>query len=144
MRRHIGLVMAMALLGYGLLRIGVGSLLLLQSLDWISFAELASANADVKQFMDVRSGRELVAFTISGYSAYILAMGVLLTAGAVGVIRYQRSGFMLLGVYLVMHAALFINMQEINPKLLVLALQSIMLCGLFYLRPPKNGAAVAQ
>ena len=41
-----------------------------------------------------------------------------------------------LGVYMVMHAALFVNFQEINPKLLVLILQIIMLFTLYYLMPP--------
>jgi hypothetical protein len=36
-----------------------------------------------------------------------------------------------------MHASLFINYQEINPKIIVLVLQVILLFVLTYLRPPK-------
>ena len=70
------------------------------------------------------------------YFGYLLAMGVLLSARAGGVIARAQWGFKTLGVYMVMHAALFVNFQEINPKLLVLILQIIMLFTLYYLMPP--------
>jgi uncharacterized membrane protein len=67
-----------------------------------------------------------------------MVMGLLLAAGAAGVFCYKRWGFVLLGLYLAMHAALFVNYQEINPKLFVLALQGLMLVVLIYLRPPRS------
>lgn len=41
----------------------------------------------------------------------------------------------MIGVYLALHAALFINFQEINPKILGLVLKAVMLFALVYLRP---------
>lgn len=138
MWRIVGLVILTLLFGYGLVRMGVGSLLLAQSLDFIYVTDLADAIAEVKRFTEARADKELVSFSVSGYSVYIMVMGLLLAAGAAGVFCYKRWGFILLGLYLAMHAALFVNYQEINPKLFVLALQGLMLVVLIYLRPPRS------
>jgi hypothetical protein len=63
-------------------------------------------------------------------------MGVLLSAGAAGALARNQWGYNTLGVYLLMHAALFVNFQEINPKLIGLLLQIVMLFLLYYLIPP--------
>jgi hypothetical protein len=138
MWRIVGLVILTLLFGYGLIRIGVGSLLLAQSFDFIYVTDLADAIAEVKRFTEARADKELVSFSVAGYSVYIMLMGLLLAAGAAGVFCYKRWGFILLGLYLAMHAALFVNYQEINPKLFVLALQGLMLVVLIYLRPPRS------
>jgi hypothetical protein len=142
MWRKVALVMLALLFGYGLIRIGVGSLLFAQALELIQVTDFADALAEVKRFTEARADKELVAFSVPGYCVYIITMGLILTSGAVGVFRYKRWGFMLLGLYLLMHAALFVNYQEINPKLFVLALQALMLAVLLYLRPPKAVVAV--
>jgi hypothetical protein len=138
MWRLLGLVIIAVLFGYGLIRIGVGGLLLAQSLDLIQVTDLADAIAEVKRFTEARADKEFVSFSVSGYSVYIMVMGLLLAAGAAGVFCYKRWGFILLGLYLSMHAALFVNYQEINPKLFTLALQGLMLVFLIYLRPPRS------
>lgn len=143
MWRIVGLAIVALLFGYGLIRIGVGSLLLAQSLDFIRVTDLADAIAEVKRFTEARADKELVSFSVSGYFVYIMVMGLLLAAGAAGVFCYQGWGFILLGLYLAMHAALFVNYQEINPKLFVLALQGLMLVVLIYLRPPRSTVSVA-
>ena len=143
MWRIVGLVVLALLFGYGLIRIGVGSLLLAQSFDLIHVTDFADAIAEVKRFTAARADRELVAFSVSGYFVYIMLMGLLLAAGAAGVFCYKRWGFILLGLYLAMHAALFVNYQEINPKLFILALQGLMLVVLIYLRPPISKASIA-
>ncbi|MCA1928361.1 hypothetical protein [Rheinheimera sp.] len=137
MWRIVALMMLALLFGYGLIRIGVGCLLLAQALELIQVTDFADALAEVKRFTAARADKELVAFSVSGYCVYIMLMGLLLASGAVGVFRYKLWGFMLLGLYLLMHAALFVNYQEINPKLFVLALQALMLVVLLYLRPPR-------
>jgi len=137
-QRTIGLLIAVLLLGYGLVRIGVGALLMAQTLDLINISELAEAVSEVKQFIDARTSDQIFPFSMSGYFGYILAMGALLTIGAAGAITRNRWGFTLLGFYLAMHAALFINFQEVNPKLIVLILQVVMLFALYYLRPPRS------
>jgi hypothetical protein len=65
-------------------------------------------------------------------------MGILLTTGAIGTIIRRKWGFILLWIYFANHAALFINYQEINPKIFVLALQVVLLFVLIYLRPSKQ------
>ncbi|MEL4456535.1 hypothetical protein [Lutimonas vermicola] len=137
MKNKIGLLISLLLLGYGLIRIGVGGVLLAQIFEIINFSELNEATLEVKQFINIRASEQIIPFTLTGYFTYILVMGILLAIGAVGTIVRRRWGFILLWIYLAMHAALFINYQEINPKIIVLALQVILLFVLIYLRPPK-------
>ena len=137
MKNKIGLLIAILLLGYGLIRIGVGGALLAQTLEIINFSDLTEATLEVKQFINTRASEQIIPFTLTGYFTYILVMGILLTIGAVGTIARRRWGFIFLWIYLATHAALFINFQEINPKIIVLVLQVILLFVLIYLRPPK-------
>ncbi len=137
MKNKVGLLITVLLLGYGLIRIGVGAALLAQTLEIVNFSDLTEATLEVKQFINIRASEQIIPFTLTGYFIYIIVMGILLTIGAVGTIARRRWGFISLWIYLSMHAALFINFQEINPKLIVLALQVILLFALIYLRPPK-------
>ena len=137
MKNKIGLLIAILLLGYGLIRIGVGGALLAQTLELINFSDLSEGALEVKQFINARASEQLIPFNQTGYFTYILVMGILLATGAAGTIALRRWGFFLLWIYIAMHAALFINFQEINPKIIVLALQVILLFVLIYLRPSK-------
>ena len=137
MKNKIGLLIAILLLGYGIIRIGVGAALLSQTFEIVSSSDLAEATLKVKQFIDIRADKQIIPFTLTGYFSYILVMGILLTAGAIGAIIRRKWGFILLWIYLANHAALFINFQEINRKLFVLALQVVLLFLLIYLRPSK-------
>ena len=137
MKNKIGLLISILLLGYGLIRIGVGGALLAQTFEIINFSDLTEATLKVEQFINIRASKQIIPFTLTGYFTYILVMGILLTVGAVGTVARRRWGFISLWIYLAMHAALFINYQEINPKIIVLALQVILLFALNYLRPPK-------
>ncbi len=137
MKNKIGLLIAILLLGYGIIRIGVGGALLAQTLKIVNFSELSEATLEVKQFIDIRANKQIIPFTLTGYFAYILVMGILLTTGAIGAIVRRKWGFILLWIYLANHAALFINYQEINPKIFVLVLQVVLLFVLIYLRPSK-------
>ena len=136
-KSKIGLLIAILLLGYGIIRIGVGVALLAQTFEIVSSSELAEATLEVEQFIDIRANKQIIPFTLTGYFAYILAMGILLTTGAIGAIVRRKWGFILLWIYLANHAALFINYQEINPKIFVLVLQVVLLFVLIYLRPSK-------
>ena len=136
LKRSLGIVIALLLLGYGLVRIGVGALLLAQTLGTINFPDLANAVAEVDVFIVARASYQLLSFSLEGYFLYIVAMGVLLSAGAAGTIARASWGFTTLGVYIAMHAALFINFQEINPKLVGLLAQIVLLLILYYLMPP--------
>ena len=140
MKRIIGLIIAILLLGYGLVRIGVGALLMAQEFDLINFKALSEAVLEVEQFIDARAGDQIFSFSVSGYFGYILVMGLLLSTGAAGAIARNRWGYTLLGLYLAMHAALFVNFQEINPKIIGLVVQTAMLFVLYYMRPPRSAA----
>ena len=85
-KRFIGIFIAILLLGYGVVRMGVGALLLAQTLDIVNFPDLAEGVAEVKLFIDARANYQILPFSLNGYFGYILAMGVLLSAGAGGVI----------------------------------------------------------
>lgn len=122
------------------MRIGVGALLLAQTLGAINFPDLADAVVEVDVFIVARAGYQLLPFSLEGYFLYIVAMGVLLSAGAAGIIARASWGFTTLGVYIAMHASLFVNFQEINPKLLGLFAQIVMLFALYRLRPPAKGS----
>ena len=137
MKNKIGLIIALLFLGYGLTRMGVGVALLAQTLQIINFSDLTEACLEIEQFMHIRASQQIIPFTLSGYCTYILAMGIMLTLGAVGAIVRKSWGYTMLWIYLTMHAALFINFQEINPKIIVLVLQVILLLAMKYLRPPK-------
>jgi hypothetical protein len=139
MKRIIGLIIAILLLGYGMMRIGVGASLLAQNLAVINFLDLADGVADVKVFIDARVNDQILPFSLNGYFGYIFAMGVLLSVGASGAIARKKWGYTTLVVYLALHAALFVNFKEINPKLIVLLLQTVMLFLLYYLIPPILG-----
>lgn len=130
-------MIALILLGYGIVRIGVGGALLAQAFDIVSYFELAEATVKVKEFIEIRANKQLVPFSVTGYFAYIMIMGILLTTGAIGTIIRRKWGITLLWIYIACHAALFINYQEINPKIFVLALQIVLLLALIYLRPSK-------
>jgi hypothetical protein len=137
MKNIIGLLIAIVFLGYGLVRVGVGGALLAQTLKIVEFPDLAEASLEVKQFINIRASKQIIPFTLAGYFTYILVMGTLLAIGAVGTIAGRGWGVILLWIYIVMHAVLFINFQEINPKIIVLVLQAILLLVLNYLRPPN-------
>ena len=138
MKNKLGILITILLLGYGLTRIGVGGAMLAQTLEIVNSSDLTEAITEVKEFIDVRASDQIIPFSLTGYFTYILIMGILLSTGAIGIIVRRRWGFIILWIYNALHALLFINFQEINPKLIVLALQVILLFVLIYLRPSKQ------
>ena len=134
----LGWLLVLGFLGYGLVRIGVGSLLLAQTLGRVDIADLREVLVEVETFIADRADRQLLGFSVAGYFAYIASMGVVLTAGAFGAIFRRGWGFVLIGIYLLMHAGLFVNFQEINPKLVSLAVTVAMFLLLFWARPHKR------
>jgi len=136
--RILGTTVALCLLGYGVVRIGVGTLLLAQSSGIIDYPDLSDGVTEVNLFIVSRANDQILTFSLNGYFLYIVAMGILLSAGALGIISRARWGFKTLALYIGMHAALFVNFQEINPKILGLILQIILLLYLYYLMPAKK------
>ena len=139
MARIVGLALTILFFGYGLVRIGVGTALFAQSMDVIAFPQLAEAVSDVRLFIDEREDKQLVTFSVPGYFLYIVGMGAALVTGSVGAFVRKRFGLISLGLYLVMHAALFVNFQEVNYKLIGFLITVIMVIALGVLRPPAAG-----
>ncbi|TYP74393.1 hypothetical protein [Aquimarina intermedia] len=144
MKNKISIFIAVLLLGYGIIRVGVGGALLAQTFEIVNISELNEATLEVKQFIDARASKQQVSLTPIEYFAYISMMGVLLTVGAIGIIARKKWGFILLWIYIASHAALFINFKEINPKIFVLLLQVILLVVLIYLRPSRSSYALEE
>jgi len=67
MKNKIGLLIAILLLGYGIIRIGVGGALLAQSLNFVNYSELAEASWEVNEFIYVRASEQLIPFCLTGY-----------------------------------------------------------------------------
>nr|WP_128414991.1 hypothetical protein [Flavobacterium sp. Root935] len=59
--------------------------------------ELTEATLEVKQFMDIRTDKQIISFSLTGYFAYILVMGLLLAVGAVGTILSKIWGLFCYG-----------------------------------------------
>ena len=49
-------------------------------------------------------------------------MGLTISLGAIGQLWRKQWGLVLIGVYLLSHAALFVNFQTVNPKVALLGL----------------------
>ncbi len=112
MKNKIGLLIVILLLGYVIIRIGVGAALLAQIFQIVNISELNEATLEVKQFIDIRANKQIIVFTLTGYFAYILVMGLFLALEAVGIILRKIWGFVLLWIYLAGHALLFINFKK--------------------------------
>lgn len=122
-------------LGFGLVRLGAGSAALMQMAGWVEFAEITEALVDVEKFMAEHADQSFYAFGVADYFAYIAAMGLVLTIGTIGAMRYKLHGLKIMGVYLAMHAALFVNAMVLNPKVILLAVTATLVGVLVWLRP---------
>ena len=128
-------LICLGFLGFGLVRLGAGSAALLQMAGWVEFAEITEALIDVERFMAEHADQSLYAFGVADYFAYIAAMGLVLTIGTIGAVRYKLGGLKIMGVYLAMHAALFVNALVLNPKVILLAVTVVLVGILAWLRP---------
>lgn len=129
------MLIALLFLGYGLIRVGVGMVLLAQVTGTIDIADLAEVHLEVQTFMAERAGRQLLPLAPQGYFAYILIMGFFLSVGAIGALIRKKWSYTILGLYIVLHAALFVNFLEVNPKLIFIPVQVLLLVALIYWRP---------
>lgn len=122
MKRKLAIVICLIFLGFGLIRMGVGSLMLGQVSGWWTLdGEPARALADTRRFIAERDAN-LVGFTPLSYFAFLLVMGATLALGAIAQLRRERWGLALIGVYLLSHAGLFVNFMTVNPKVWLLVL----------------------
>ena len=122
MKRKLVIVICFAFLASGLVRIGVGVLMIGQAAGWWAFGgEAAEALSDTQRFIAERDVN-LVGFTPAAYFGFILFMGTTVSVGAVGQLWRKQWGLVLITIYLFSHAALFVNFMTVNPKLALLAL----------------------
>lgn len=140
MRRYVRIFVSLALLLYGLIRIGVGSLLFGQEVGWLDLAAFQGPVADIGGFLDRSADKQIVPVSVAGYLGYIALMGLVLTVGAVGSLRNRSFGLILIALFLVLYAALFVNFQTINPKILHLAVCAILFGLLLWLSRTQRRA----
>jgi hypothetical protein len=120
MRRKLAIAICLVFLASGLIRIGVSSLLIGQVSGWWTVdGEAVLALADTQRFMAERDAN-IVGFTPLSYFVFLLFMGVTISLGAVAQLRRKRWGLALIGMYLLSHAALFVNFMTVNPKVWLL------------------------
>lgn len=117
MVRWLAILVCLVLLVSGAVRIGVSLLMIGQAEGWWNFGgEASEALADTIRFIGERDAN-LVSFAPVTYFAFILFMGLTIALGAIGQLFRRRWGMVLIVVYLVSHAFLFVNFMTINPKL---------------------------
>lgn len=126
MKRVVAVTICTVFLVSGLIRIGVGGLMMGQTAGfWSIGGEASQALVEVEAFIAERDVN-LVGFTSMAYFGFILLMGVLIALGSFAQFWRKTWGFSLICLYLACHAFLFLNFMTINPKLLLLALASIL------------------
>jgi hypothetical protein len=136
MYRIIAIVIGVVFLAYGLLRIGVGSAMLGHELGIFEIDALQEPIEEVGQFLEEKAdnGKQLIPVTVGGYVGYIALMGLTLSIGAIGSLFNKRFGLPLIATFLLMYAALFVNFQTINPKIVHLAVAAVLFLLLFWLK----------
>jgi len=144
MQKNIGIVIGVTLLLYGLLRIGVGSLLLSQYLGWLDVPALQDATQDVGTFLAKSVDQQFIAVSVPAYLGYVAMMGLVLAAGAIRTLQDQSFGLRLIAIYLLMYAMLFINFQTVNPKVIHLALCTVLFAVLCWFKQTPRMTSSTQ
>lgn len=129
---------ALVLLAYGVLRLGVGSVLFAQVVGWIDVPALGAAVEEIARFLERAGPASWVTASVAGYVAYIAVMGIVLASGAVGALGNRRFGPPLIGVFLLLYALLFVNFQTINPKIMHLLACAAMFFAMVWLKRGKG------
>ncbi len=137
-RRIAAIVIGVLFLIYGLVRLGVSSAMIAQVLGVIDLAPLHEPLGDVRAFLVEKSDLQIIPVTPAGYLYYMGLMGVTLTTGAIGSLLNKRFGLPLIGMFLVMWAALFVNFQTINPKIYHLAVALALYFALIMLKRERQ------
>jgi len=139
--KNIGKFITVALLGYGLIRIGVGSLLLGQEIGVLDFEAFRQPIKDIGDFLARSADKQLLPVTVASYVSYIAIMGVVLSVGAFRSLKNQSFGLSFIGAFLAMYAFLFVNFQTINPKVIHLAVCTVLFGVLLWLQHTQPNVA---
>jgi hypothetical protein len=140
MRRYISIIISIAFLGYGLIRIGVGSALLGQEIGLLDFQAFREPIDDIAGFLARSREKQIIPVSVVGYVSYIAQMGLVLSVGAIGSLKNKKQGLVLICVFLAMYSLLFVNFQTINPKAAHLAVCAVLFGVLLWVKG-KNGRA---
>jgi hypothetical protein len=138
MYRIIAIVIGIAFLAYGLLRIGVGSAMLGHELGIFDIDALQEPIEEVGDFLEEKADKQLIPVTVGGYVGYIAFMGLTLSIGAIGSLTNKRFGLPFIATFLLMYAALFINFQTINPKIFHLAVAAVLFLLLLWIKKREH------
>lgn len=141
MQKYVRIFISLAFLGYGLIRIGVGSLLLGQEIGLLDFQSFHDPIKDIGGFLTKSADKQIIPVSVAGYVSYIALMGVVLSIGAIRLLRGQPLGLYFIGAFLVMYALLFVNFQTINPKAIHLAVCTVLFGVLLWLKRAQRSAA---
>lgn len=134
------MLISLMFLGYGLIRIGVGSALLGQEMGVVDLPPLREPIDDIAGFLARSGDQQIVPVSVAGYVGYITLMGLVLVTGAIGSLRGQKYGLTLIAAFLVMYALLFVNFQTINPKAIHLAVCAVLFGALLWMRKARGSA----
>ena len=118
MRKYVRIVVALVLLTYGLIRLGVGSALFGQVNGWIDFPAFHEPLIDIGNFLAKSTENQIIPFSVAGYVSYIALMGLMLLVGAFRALRNLTHGLSFIATFIVMYSLLFFNFQTINPKII--------------------------
>lgn len=140
MRKYLGIFIALAFLGYGLIRLGVGSALLGQEIGLIDLQAFRQPMDDIGNFLGKSAERQIIPVSVSGYVGYIALMGLVLSVGALRVLKNLPFGLPLIGAFIVMYVLLFVNFQTINPKAVHLAVCIVLFGVLLWLKRARRRA----
>lgn len=138
MKRTLAIAICCVFLVSGLIRIGVGGMMIGQAAGWWALdGEAAEALTDTRRFIGEQSSN-IVGFTPISYFAFIIFMGVTISLGAIGQIRRRPWGLALIVVYLLSHGSLFVNFMTVNRKIAFLGLAALLTVILVWAnRPPS-------
>ncbi len=145
MKRKLAIAICLLFLASGLIRIGVGCMMIGQAAGWwAQEGEAAEALADTQRFISEKKSN-IVGFTPISYFAFILFMGLTISLGAIGQIWRKQWGLVLIGIYLLSHGWLFVNFMTVNPKIALLGLASLLTLILFWAnrRPKLDGGSMS-
>lgn len=134
MRRYIEIFITFAFLGYGLIRLGVGSFLLAQVSGLIDFQAFHGPIVDIGNFLSKSEQKQIIPVSIAGYVSYIALMGLVLSIGAFRTFKNIPFGLSFIGAFIVMYVMLFINFQTINPKAIHLGICIVLFTVLYWLK----------
>lgn len=126
-KKYLAITIGLAFLVYGGIRLGVSSLLLLQTLDFLAIPNLQEGVDEVVKFLVKVREQALFPLSALGYIIYLWVMGLFLVIGAIGCLKRKQFAQTSISAFLVLYVALFINFQTINPKVFHLIVCALLL-----------------